>query len=167
MNTFVLGKSKVVACMRCSCATRVSSEDSSFFSKEAKVKRSSSLSWTLNDAFECNGWKEEENYVQLGRNWSRIRRSNRSFNLCIHKRTMAHWGWNGSWSCNRGGNWVTYFQVKKNCMHAGVTFHNEECEKHLQKYLASRNDDSSRLFRIGHRQFRQICRKAIVELKHL
>ncbi len=43
---------------------------------------------------------------------------------------------------------------------AGVTFYNEECEKYLQKYLASRNDDNSRLFRIGHRQFRQIWQKA-------
>ena len=43
---------------------------------------------------------------------------------------------------------------------AGVTFYNEECERYLKKYLASRKDDSNKLFRIGYRQFRLIFKKA-------
>ena len=43
---------------------------------------------------------------------------------------------------------------------AGVAFHNSECETYLKKYLKSRKDDSSKLFRIGYRQFRLIWKKA-------
>lgn len=43
---------------------------------------------------------------------------------------------------------------------AGVTFYNEECESYLKKYLASRSDENPRLFRIGHRQFLEIWKKA-------
>lgn len=43
---------------------------------------------------------------------------------------------------------------------AGVTFYNEECEEYLKKYLASRDDDNARLFRIGYREFVRIWRKA-------
>ena len=43
---------------------------------------------------------------------------------------------------------------------AGVTFYNSECETYLGKYLASRKDDSNRLFRIGYRQFLRIWKKA-------
>jgi len=43
---------------------------------------------------------------------------------------------------------------------AGVTFYNSECEEYLKKYLASRKDDSNKLFRIGYRQFRLIFKKA-------
>ena len=43
---------------------------------------------------------------------------------------------------------------------AGVTFYNKECEEYLQKYLATRNDDNNRLFRIGYRQFLAIWKKA-------
>jgi integrase len=43
---------------------------------------------------------------------------------------------------------------------AGVAFYNEECEGYLQKYLASRTDEKLKLFRIGHRPFRQMWRKA-------
>jgi len=43
---------------------------------------------------------------------------------------------------------------------AGVTFYNEECEVWLKKYLASRNDNSERLFCIGWREFLRIWKKA-------
>ncbi len=43
---------------------------------------------------------------------------------------------------------------------AGVTFYNSECEGYLMKYLASRKDDSNKLFRIGWRQFLKIWKKA-------
>ncbi|MGB9135551.1 MAG: tyrosine-type recombinase/integrase, partial [Candidatus Bathyarchaeia archaeon] len=43
---------------------------------------------------------------------------------------------------------------------AGVTFYNEECEHYLRKYLASRTDDNSKLFRIGYREFVRIWRNA-------
>jgi len=43
---------------------------------------------------------------------------------------------------------------------AGVTFYNEECELYLKKYLATRQDNSERLFRIGFREFVRIWRKA-------
>jgi integrase len=43
---------------------------------------------------------------------------------------------------------------------AGVTFYNEECEEHLQKYLSSRNDSNERVFVIGSRRFRDIWDKA-------
>lgn len=43
---------------------------------------------------------------------------------------------------------------------AGVTFYNEECEEYLTKYLASRADDNKKLFRIGHRPFLRIWKKA-------
>ena len=43
---------------------------------------------------------------------------------------------------------------------AGVTFYNSECETYLEKYLASRNDDNSKLFRIGQYQFFLLWKKA-------
>lgn len=43
---------------------------------------------------------------------------------------------------------------------AGVSFFNDECQLVLKKYLASRTDDSQRLFCIGDREFVKIWRKA-------
>jgi integrase len=43
---------------------------------------------------------------------------------------------------------------------AGVTFYNRECETYLKRYLASRMDDSMKLFRIGYHPFRLIWKKA-------
>ena len=43
---------------------------------------------------------------------------------------------------------------------AGVTFYNNECEEYLKKYLNSRTDENTKLFRIGYRQFRLIFKKA-------
>jgi len=43
---------------------------------------------------------------------------------------------------------------------AGIAFYNEECEYWLSKYLASRQDNNERLFRIGYREFIRIWRKA-------
>jgi hypothetical protein len=43
---------------------------------------------------------------------------------------------------------------------AGVSIYNEECELYLKKYLASRKDNSLRLFCIGFREFVRIWRKA-------
>jgi len=43
---------------------------------------------------------------------------------------------------------------------AGVTFYNSECEVYLKKYLASRNDNNPKLFRIGYRQFQNVWKKA-------
>jgi len=42
----------------------------------------------------------------------------------------------------------------------GITFYNEECETYLKRYLASRTDNSDKVFRIGYRQFLRIWDKA-------
>ena len=42
----------------------------------------------------------------------------------------------------------------------GDKMENEEWEEYLRRYLASRKDNSNRLFRIGYRQFIQIWKKA-------
>jgi integrase/recombinase XerD len=42
---------------------------------------------------------------------------------------------------------------------AGVTFYNNECEEYLKKYLASRKDDSDRLFLISWNHFTQMWKK--------
>ena len=43
---------------------------------------------------------------------------------------------------------------------AGLTFYNSESELYLKKYLASRQDNSERLFSIGYREFQRIWKKA-------
>ena len=42
---------------------------------------------------------------------------------------------------------------------AGVTFYNEECEEHLQKYLSSRNDSDEKVFVISSKRFREVWDK--------
>ncbi len=42
---------------------------------------------------------------------------------------------------------------------AGVTFYNGECEEYLKRYLASRNDDSDRLFNISWNRFLKMWKK--------
>ena len=46
---------------------------------------------------------------------------------------------------------------------SGVTFYNEEAEKCLKEYLASRNDGNPRLFEISDRQWRKIWKRASKE----
>ncbi len=41
----------------------------------------------------------------------------------------------------------------------GVTFYNGECEEYLKRYLASRNDDSDRLFNISWNRFLKMRKK--------
>ncbi|MFX0108353.1 MAG: tyrosine-type recombinase/integrase, partial [Candidatus Hodarchaeota archaeon] len=43
---------------------------------------------------------------------------------------------------------------------SGITFYNEECEVHLNRYLATREDNSNRVFRIPVEEFSLIWKKA-------
>jgi intergrase/recombinase len=46
---------------------------------------------------------------------------------------------------------------------AGVTFYNKECEQYLERYLALRNDDDTRLFVISWNQFSKMLWKKASE----
>lgn len=63
-NLMLLTVSQSSPSFRWSCAINVSLEDSSLSSKQAKVNRSCSLSWTWNDAFESSDTSTPNGYIE-------------------------------------------------------------------------------------------------------